>query len=272
LIEPILLEGRWLEPGDQNAIALSELFHNRYPALKVGDTLRLKIGLKEMDWVIVGFFQFAGRSSGLFAYVNFDSLNRKTGMVGRSASYRIVAEGKFLSLDEQKELARRIETHLTSLGYEINEVGAGHSLRETTSKGLDILTTFLLIMSFLLASVGSIGLMGTMSLNVMERTREIGVMRAIGGSNRAIISIVLLEGILIGFISWLLSGLAALPLSKQLADVMFQIIFDRDAALAFTFSGNLIWLGLVLLLSVLASVIPAFNASRLTIREVLAYE
>ena len=193
-------------------------------------------------------------------------------MIGRAVSYRIVADGKSLNLEEQEELARRIDTHLTERGYKINNVSAGRSLQEMTSEGLNILTTFLLIMSFLLASVGSIGLMGTMSLNVMERTREIGVMRAIGGSNRAIITIVLLEGVLIGLLSWMLSCLAALPLSKQLADVMFQIIFDRDAALAFTFLGNLIWLGLVMLLSVLASVVPAYNASKLTIREVLAYE
>ncbi|MDT8307545.1 MAG: ABC transporter permease, partial [Anaerolineae bacterium] len=205
-------------------------------------------------------------------YTHFEMLTRRTGMYGRSAAYRIVAEGEELTLDEQEELGRRVEAHLTALGYEINDVGAGRSLQQMTSQGLDVLTTFLLIMSFLLASVGSIGLMGTMSLNVMERTREIGVMRAIGASNRAIMTIVLMEGVLIGLVSWLLSGVVALPLSKQLADVMFQIIFDRDAALAFTLSGNLIWLGLVLLLSVLASVIPAYNASRLTIREVLAYE
>ncbi len=272
LIEPILLEGRWLAPGDQNAIALGELFQETFPGLKVGDRLRLKIGQEESDWLVVGFFQFAGRSSGLFAYTHYEALARETGLLGRAASYRIVAEGDSLSLEEQEALARRIEAHLTDLGYEINDVSAGLSLQEMTSKGLNILTIFLLIMSMLLASVGSIGLMGTMSLNVMERTREIGVMRAIGASNRAIVSIVLLEGVLIGLISWLLSCGVALPLSKQLADVMFQIIFDRNAALSITFSGNLIWLGLVVLLSALASVIPAYNASQLTIREVLAYE
>jgi putative ABC transport system permease protein len=272
LIEPILLEGRWLASDDQNAIVLGELFHDSYPELRVGDTLRLKIGPKETDWVVVGFFQFAGRSGGLVAYANSDYLTQQTGMLGRSASYRIVAKDESLSQAEQEELARRIEAHMAALGYEIDDLTAGLELNETTSEGLNILTTFLLIMSLLLASVGSIGLMGTMSLNVMERTHEIGVMRAIGGSNRAIIKIVLLEGFLTGLISWLLSCLAALPISKQLADVMFQIIFDRNAALAYTFLGNLIWLGLVLLLSVLASVIPAYNASRLTIREVLAYE
>jgi putative ABC transport system permease protein len=82
-----------------------------------------------------------------------------------------------------------------------------------------------------------------MGLNVMRCTHEIGVMRAIGGSNKVIINIVLVEGILIGLISWLLSCMVAPVISKQLADIMFQIIFDRDAALAINFSGNLIWLG-----------------------------
>lgn len=272
VIEPILLTGRWLAPGDQNAIALSELFLDLYPDLEVGDTIRLKIGVNESDWVVVGFFQFAGRSSGLIAYTHYDSLSRINGSYGRSASYRVLASGEALSVAQQEQLADRVEAYLAGAGYEIGEISTGLSIQEMTSEGLNILTTFLLIMSFLMAAVGSIGLMGTMSLNVMERTQEIGVMRAIGGSNRAIITIILVEGVIIGLISWLLACLATLPLSKQLADVMFQIIFDRDAALALTFTGNLIWLGIVLALSVLASIIPAYNASRLTIREVLAYE
>jgi len=272
LIEPMLLRGRWLAPDDRNAITLSEMFLVSYPEIDVGDTLRLKIGLEESDWEIVGFFQFAGRSSGLYAYVNSDDLAQEVGMQGKSASYRIVATDTALDLEGQNALASKVEAHLTSLNYKIDDVGTGLSLQEKTSEGLSVLTTFLLIMSLLLASVGSIGLAGTMSLNVMERTQEIGVMRAIGGSNRAIITIVLVEGIVIGLISWLLASVVALPISKQLADVMFQIIFDHSADVVFTLSGNFIWLGIVLVLSILAGSVPAFNASRLTIREVLAYE
>jgi len=272
LIEPMLLRGRWLAADDRNAITLSEMFLVSYPEIDVGDTLRLKIGTDESDWKIVGFFQFAGRSSGLYAYVNSDDLAQEVGMQGKSASYRIVATDTALDLEGQNALASKVEAHLTSLNYKIDDVGTGLSLQEKTSEGLSVLTTFLLIMSLLLASVGSIGLAGTMSLNVMERTQEIGVMRAIGGSNRAIITIVLVEGIVIGLISWLLASVVALPISKQLADVMFQIIFDHSADVVFTLSGNFIWLGIVLVLSILAGSVPAFNASRLTIREVLAYE
>jgi putative ABC transport system permease protein len=272
LVEPVLLRGRWIEPGDQNAVALSELFLEVIPGLEVGDTARLRIGMEERDWVVVGFFQFAGRSGGLFAYVNRDYLARKTGMVGRSVSYRLVGSGRDLSLAEQEALGRQVEAYLTARGYDISEVTAGRSLHEKVSRGLNVLTTTLLILSLLLAAVGSIGLTGTMGLNVMERTREIGVMRAIGGSDRAIMKIVLIEGSLIGLISWLLACIAAVPISKILADRIFQIVYDRPAEIVFAVSGSMIWLGVVALLSVLASAAPAYSASRLTIREVLAYE
>ena len=272
LIEPILLDGRWILPDDENAIVLSELFRIDYPDVQLGDTIRLKIGEEESDWVAVGFFQFAGRSAGMFAYANYEYLAQETGMLGRSSFYRVVSADKSLSQQDREWLALQVEAHLTSLGYEISEVSAGSAIQDDTSRGLNILTTFLLIMSLLMAIVGSIGLTGTMSLNVMERTREIGVMRAIGGSDRAIMKIVLVEGALIGLISWILAALAALPISKMLADLIFQSLFDNDAMMAFTYRGNLIWLGIVLLLSAVASAIPAYNASKLTIREVLSYE
>ena len=58
----------------------------------------------------------------------------------------------------------------------------------------------------LLAVVGGLGLAGTMSLNVLERTREIGVMRAVGGSDGSVRLIVVFEGLFVGILSWVLSA------------------------------------------------------------------
>ncbi len=272
LIEPIMRSGRWLLPGDQNAIVLSELFEERYPALAVGDTITLKVNGEETDWVVVGFFQFAGKSGGLFAYTTFDYLSQTISQPGKSAVYRIVAQDGMHTLTQQEDLGRRVENHLNNLGIQANDVRAGLSLQTSTSSGLNTLTTFLLIMALLMATVGSIGLMGTMSLNVMERTREIGVMRAIGATDRIITNLVIVEGVFIGMVSWLLACLAAFPIGKLLSDVISIAIFSTPITFTFTPTGILIWLGLVLALSIFASVLPARSAARLTIREVLAYE
>jgi putative ABC transport system permease protein len=130
----------------------------------------------------------------------------------------------------------------------------------------------LLIMAILMAAVGGLGLMGTMSLNVLERTREIGVMRAIGASNGAIRGIVMVEGMMIGMISWLIGVLLAIPLGQLLSDALGAIIFQTPLHYTVAPDGVVIWFIVVVVISTLATILPAQNASRLTVREVLAYE
>jgi putative ABC transport system permease protein len=130
----------------------------------------------------------------------------------------------------------------------------------------------LLIMAVLIAIIGGLGLMGTMSINVLERTREIGVMRAIGASNGAVRRVFIVEGIIIGLLSWLFGSILAYPISKFLSDTIGQQFLSAPLDYTFSINGVLLWLGVVVVLSALASFLPAWNASRLTVREVLAYE
>jgi len=137
---------------------------------------------------------------------------------------------------------------------------------------VNILVVFLLTMALLTAVVGSIGLTGTMGMNVLERTREIGVMRAIGAVDFAIMKSVVFEGVFIGLISWSAALLVSFPISFLLLKIISKAMINAPIQLAFTLDGFLIWLGVVLALSVFASILPARSAARLTIREVLAYE
>ena len=111
-----------------------------------------------------------------------------------------------------------------------------------------------------------------MSINVLERTREIGVMRAIGASNGAIRGIVMTEGVFIGLLSGLIAAVIAYPLAKLLCDLVGVAIFQLPLTFTFSINGTIMWLVIVAILSAIASFLPAFNASRLTVREVLAYE
>jgi len=272
LVKPILVAGRWIKPGDQNAIVLSELFRDRYPDLKVGDTIRLRVNGDKKDWIVVGFYQMAGKISGFSAYTSYEYLAELIHQTGKATSYRVVSNWPGLTRLQQEALGRAIEAHLEQTGIDVADVTTGMSLSEIASNGFNVITAFLLFLSLLTAAVGSIGLAGTMSLNVMERTREIGVLRAIGASNRTLMQMVLVEGVLIGSLSWILASLAAFPISALMSDAISLSLFGSPTNFGFTPTGFIIWMVAVLVLSVLASVLPARNATRLTIREVLAYE
>jgi putative ABC transport system permease protein len=120
--------------------------------------------------------------------------------------------------------------------------------------------------------VGGLGLMGTMSMNVMERTREIGVLRACGATDWAVLQVIMVEGMMFGMISWVLGAALSVPMSLLLGRVVGIPILSVPLKFVFSMEGFITWLVLVILLSAISSFIPARNASRLTIREVLAYE
>ena len=130
----------------------------------------------------------------------------------------------------------------------------------------------MMVMAVLIAIVGGLGLMGTMSINVIERTREIGVMRAIGASNLDIQSIVIVEGLVVGLISWAISILLSFPITNVLTFGVGMAILTAPMPPVYDSNGIIAWLIFTIVLATIASALPARSASRLTVRDTLAYE
>jgi putative ABC transport system permease protein len=170
------------------------------------------------------------------------------------------------------ETATALEEHFKRNGLRVSQVGTLPTERAEGEVFFGAIISLLLIMAVLLAIVGGLGLMGTMSINVLERTREIGVLRAIGARNRGVAWVFIREGIAIGVLSWLVSSLFAYPLGKALSDAVGTAVLGAPLSFSHSMAGVVLWLVLVVILSALASFLPARNASRLTVREVLAYE
>ncbi len=269
LVSPIMVAGRWMRPDDVRKIVISESIWNTYPNLQVGDSIPLKINGKEEYWEVIGVFKFVSLE-GTLGYTPYEYLSREQNQANRAYSFRIVTTQHDRAF--QEAMRKQLDTYFRAQGFSVGEITAGLSSMDDASESLDILISFLLIMALLTASVGSMGLAGTMGMNVLERTREIGIMRAIGGTNLRIMGIVIAEGLFIGLISWGLGALLAVPFSYFLSGIVSRAIFSTPIEVVFTPSGFGLWLLLVIILSTLASVIPARNAARLTIREVLAYE
>ena len=272
MLQPTIIQGRWLLPDDQNALVLSNQVTTAEKDIKVGNQITLKINGKESQWRVVGVARVVGNfGAGIGpAYANYPYYAEVTGQVGRAGTVQVVTEKHDAAYEEQ--VRKAMEAHFESVGMRTGGGVTNGQIRQQNELFFNILVTLLLTMAVLMAAVGGLGLMGTMSLNVLERTREIGVMRAIGASNGAVRGIVMVEGMLIGIISWLLGALLAIPLGQLMSAALGAVVFQMPLHYMVSTDGMVIWLIIVIVISTLASILPAHNASRLTVREVLAYE
>ncbi len=270
LIQPVLTAGRWLTPEDENAIVVGNHFMKQRSEVKIGDTLIVKLNDKEVPFKVVGVFQAAGTFIPPFVYTNFEYTSRALNIPDQTTTYRIRLADT--SQANEDRVAEQLKQLFQARGYAVGSIEKGYEIQAQQSTGTNILVSFMMSMALLIAVVGGLGLMGTMGMNVLERTREIGVMRSIGASNFTIVSMVVFEGLLIGTISWVLGSLLSIPIS---------IVLNTAVGLAFLFvpmdfvisvQGFVIWLIIVWVIAALASLLPALNAARLTVRDVLAYE
>jgi putative ABC transport system permease protein len=270
LIDPVITSGRWLKTGDENAIVIGNHLLKIFPDLKVGDWLTIKIDNKETKWHIVGTYSITGNVNPPLLYVNYEYLSHVVGQPGQVYSLRV------LTAQHDTTTQRRISDQLQALykarGISVGSTQLGAEFIRDQKAQTDVLVYFMLGMAVMIAIVGGLGLMGTMSINVLERTREIGVMRAIGASNADIQGIVIVEGLVIGLISWSISILVAIPITGVLCFGVGMAILTAPMPAVYGVTGIIAWLIFTLVLATIASSLPARRASRLTVRDTLAYE
>lgn len=269
LVHPYLAEGRWLQPGDTNAIVVDNHFMKIRPDVKVGDEISVRINGKEYPFVVVGIFRLASNVVSPFTYMNNEYLVEKIGGTNKVTSLRVVASqhDPTSQADIYKALQTRFDEDHIKITMQTRNESITNGRRQT-----DILIYLLLFMAVLIALVGGLGLTGTMSMNVLERTREIGVLRSIGAESGVISQMVVVEGLLIGLISWALAIPLAIPLTHLLDNRLGSALMTLPLTYILSIDGIFIWLVVVLVLSSIASLLPARNATRLTVRDVLAYE
>ena len=262
--------GRWVEPDEDHTIVINEGFYKNFPDLKTGDSIILNINGKDETFTVVGIFNYIGLSSYKRAYINYTTATEITGNWSKTNNYRVKTERK--NLDSTINLVDVINETFQDRGYDVSNVSSVQAIVNESGEKLNLVITVLLILAILTGLVGSIGLSGTLSLNVLERTSEIGILRAVGSPDKAISKLVIYEGLFTGLVSYLIGTVVSFPVSLILGNMVNQAIFKSNAVLTINPAGFMIWLVLVIIMSITASLIPARNATHLTIREVLAYE
>jgi len=268
MFNPRIVSGRWLLPDDDHAIVLNSKI-GFDESIQVGDQIKLTIGGRESVWTVVGLILNINNNQRE-CLAPFDALAREVGNVNRGASVQVMSEQH--DAESQQTLIGDLRDAYSAHGIETSRFGSAGQVREQNRSQFDILTYLMLSMAILAAVVGSFGLMGIMSINVVERGREIGVMRAIGATSSAIAGIFVGEGMLLGVLSWLLAVPLSYPGARAFSNVVGDTLIELPLDFSYSVCAVVLWLAAVIVLSALASLWPALRATQVSVREALAYE
>lgn len=268
MIQPTVIRGRWLLPNDENAIVLSNGVFADDSSLDLGDEIVLRVRGRDVTWRVVGEVTTIGEAR--WGYTSYDFYGRIARDVGAAGQIQVATERSDRAF--QEAVATALDEHFTSLGINVSGTQLMADIRQRNETFFNVIIVGLLVMSVLIAVVGGLGLAGTMSLNVLERIREIGIMRAIGASDWMVLQVVMAEGLTLGLLSWFFGTILSLPIGRLLSDQVGIQLFSFPLTYSFSIEGAGLWLAISLALASVASFLPAWRAARVTVRDVLAYE
>jgi len=265
---PKLLEGRWLNPGETGAIVLNQIARaDTVPGIGAGDTVQLEVGEESTTWRVVGIAEERGGSGG--TYVTAEGLAQAMGRPLLVNTLRIATD----SHDEQTRtaVADAVNKRLTDAGIAVQSAASVGQQEASTEGHTGPIILVLLAIAIAMAVVGCIGLASTMSANILDRTREFGVMHAIGARPKTVRRIVIAEGVFLALASCLLAILPTLGLTAIMGAGLGNLFMDAPLPYRVSILAAGIWAALVILGAILATDAAATRASRLTVREALAY-
>jgi putative ABC transport system permease protein len=265
LLKPTVVEGKWLNNSKANDVVLNQSSRG---SLKMGDAVSLNIDGQSTTWNVIGFTEDVG--SPAIAYVSLEVFSKLRNTQGQVKMLRVSYA------DRSKENAvrknREVEALLEKENISISATIPVWLLQNAIAAHMKVLVNSLMAMAILMALVGTLGLMSTMSVNILERTREIGVMRAIGATPTKIKNLILWEGFFIGAISFFLAVALSLILSTYLGRLIGNLSFRTPLTLTVSTLALGVWVFIIVVGSCVATLYPARRANKITTREALAYE
>ncbi len=260
--------GRWLSAQDSDSLYINYETEKLTGQPIVDETLALRLnGLRDQVTRLVGISLRPFEANAYMPYAAFEAATGQRARAGRLVVYMAGDDPQ-----QQAAIGDTLTERFEAAGITIARAETAGSLRASFKAQFNNLVILLMALAGLTALVGGLGLANTMALNVLERSREIGILRSMGAQRSLLRRLILFEGLAIALISALLAVLLAIPLTAVLDRVMGNSLLGSPLAFAFAPGAALGWFALVLMIALVACWLPAEWAARLTIREALAYE
>jgi putative ABC transport system permease protein len=167
-----------------------------------------------------------------------------------------------------------ISRHIVSDDDRDFSVSASKSMAESVTEMTSSMTLFLGAIAAVSLLVGAVGIANTMFTSVLEKTKEIGTMKAIGAKNRDILMIFLFNSAMVGLVGGILGDILGACVSTLFPLLGLQMMGGGGDSSGIYLAPDLMALGLILaiLIGVISGVVPAYRASKLKPVDALRYE
>lgn len=266
-------DGGFFTPGQPGVIVSAQLAASG--DYGVGDELTLNVAGTSVTLPIIGVFgvppQMAEGAPPDVVGIYWQDLAK---LEGRDLSGEPSPNSLFVQLqaeeptaDEVDQAIDRISESLLTAGITATFGNQVSAAEESAQQILSIGTIFT-VTALVMAAVGAIGLLATLSMAVFERQKEIGVMRSIGAGSLAVASQFLVEGILVGVIAWIIGAPLSYLLAQGLAAALPFGITDID----YPPVSLLIGLIGIIVVATISSLWPSISAARKTVSEIIRYQ
>jgi len=266
LYRPNLVVGRWYRSDEpQEAVVSADLAERK--AIRPGQTIEVDLGKdKQTRLRVVGVAIdntiFLGSQVQSKVFAPRRTVAQLRGLEGRASLFALGVRGQSVQA-VLADIDRRYAAWSPAGESAQAEVDAARKQSQTLGLALRSMVV-------LVAIIGAIGLANTLTIGVLERRREIGVLRALGATNWQIAQSFLTEGIMLGLLGWGLGLVIGYGLGRVFVHALETLLFH----ISYLFTPTLVLLSLAfaLTLSVAASLGPAWAAARLPTIEILRYE
>ncbi|AKB46812.1 Cell division protein FtsX [Methanosarcina sp. Kolksee] len=190
-----------------------------------------------------------------------------------SISIKAKSEDAVDSLTEDIVDKLMISRHIVSDDDRDFSVSASKSMAESVTEMTSSMTLFLSAIAAVSLLVGAVGIANTMFTSVLEKTKEIGTMKAIGAKNRDILMIFIFNSAMVGLVGGILGDVLGACVSTLFPMLGLQMMGGGGSSSIY-FAPDLMamGLGLAVLIGVISGVVPAYRASKLKPVDALRYE
>jgi ABC-type lipoprotein release transport system permease subunit len=264
-----LTDGRWYTPAEERAqarVAVLESAIARQAGAGVGDRVRLDTATGPESFRVVGLIKNV-QENGLVVFVPLGTLETLLGTGGAVNSFWVTTTSK--DHDAIDATTTKLEDVLSSNGYEIGTEITYVGEEENVAANR-MLSTTITVLGLLIVAIGMVGLVSAITMSVLERTREIGILRCVGARARHVRRVFATEGLVLALAGWLLGIPFGYAIDRLFGWLVGQI-FGFEMPVAFPpWNVPLALLGTIVL-ALLLMQLPIRRAVRFRPGEALRY-